>query len=136
MAAESIISALNSLTHEENQEGRNTEEKTKRVRLLLLFWFSSILFVYLYIIPLWKQSKRYIKGVASTKGKEYYSKHMKIKLGFFIFSFLPRASHPERTESSEAVEILRHGQQTPCRLSGGQDLLQPVNSLVPQIVRL
>ena len=29
MAAESIISALNSLTHEENQQGRNTRGENK-----------------------------------------------------------------------------------------------------------
>lgn len=51
-------------------------------------------------------------------------------------SVLPRASQPEGTQSSEPVEVLGNGEEAPGGLPGGEDVVQPVERLLPQIIRL
>lgn len=46
------------------------------------------------------------------------------------------ARHPERAKGAKAVEVFRDRQKAPRRLTGGQDLVQPVEGLVPQIISL
>ncbi|KAH6812472.1 hypothetical protein C2S51_026234 [Perilla frutescens var. frutescens] len=50
--------------------------------------------------------------------------------------FLAGARQPERAEGAEAVEVLGDRQKTPRCLTGGEDLVEPVEGLVPQIICL
>ena len=63
-----------------------------------------------------------------------------LPLGFsefnFLYSFLSRTGQPQRAKSSKTMEVLGDRQQTPCGLAGRQDLVQPVEGLVPQIISL
>ncbi|CAI9782771.1 unnamed protein product [Fraxinus pennsylvanica] len=68
----------------------------------------------------------------------FYKRGLEIKRCIWqgIFSFLSREGQPERVEGTEAVEVLRVGQETPCSLTGGEDLVEPMNGLVPQMINL
>lgn len=48
----------------------------------------------------------------------------------------PGACDPERAERPEAVEVVRHGQQRARHLSRRQDLVQPVERLLPKVLSL
>jgi hypothetical protein len=48
----------------------------------------------------------------------------------------PGACDPERAERAEAVEVVRHGQQRARHLPRRQDLVQPVERLLPKVLSL
>jgi hypothetical protein len=48
----------------------------------------------------------------------------------------PGACDPERAQRAEAVEVVRHGQQRPRHLPRRQDLVQPVQRLLPKVLSL
>lgn len=48
----------------------------------------------------------------------------------------PGACDPERAQRAEAVEVVRHGQQRPRHLPRRQDLVQPVQCLLPKVLSL
>jgi hypothetical protein len=48
----------------------------------------------------------------------------------------PGACDPERAERPETVEVVRHGQQRARHLPRRQDLVQPVERLLPKVLSL
>lgn len=48
----------------------------------------------------------------------------------------PGAGDPERAQRAEAVEVVGHRQQRPRHLPRRQDLVQPVQRLVPKVLSL
>jgi len=48
----------------------------------------------------------------------------------------PGAGDPERAQRAEAVEVVGHRQQRPRHLPRRQDLVQPVQRLLPKALRL
>lgn len=48
----------------------------------------------------------------------------------------PGAGDPERAERAEAVEVVGHGQQRPRHLPRRQNLVQPVQRLLPEVLSL